>query len=141
MNGAAFIWRALHNPEVNESYILISFLLFKTGLYVFTILTKLFKVSFWIVSKTFLQNVFPPSDDPSWVSVFAGDCDLVVCVSYTLEFFSLSENKSEKPRDVLSRFGALILHITLHNSSFYSTLSILQPQFIAIVKVRASELL
>ena len=73
--------------------------------------------------------------------MFAGDCDLVVCVSYTLEFFSLSENKSEKPRDVLSRFGALILHITLHNSSFYSTLSILQLQFIAIVKVRASELL
>ena len=141
MNGAAFIWRALHNPEVNESYILISFLLFKTGLYVFTILTKVFKVSFWIVSKNILQNVFPPSDDPSWVSVFAGDCDLVVCVSYTLEFFSLSENKSEKPRDVLSRFGALILHITLHNSSFYSTLSILRLQFIAIVKVRASELL
>ena len=73
--------------------------------------------------------------------MFAGDCDLVVCVSYTLEFFSLSENKSEKPRDVLSRFGALILHITLHNSSFYSTLSILRLQFIAIVKVRASELL
>ena len=103
----------------------------------------LFLQSFFLdcVKKTFLQNVFPPSDDPSWVSVFAGDCDLVVCVSYTLEFFSLSENKSEKPRDVLSRFGALILHITLHNSSFYSTLSILRLQFIAIVKVRASELL
>ena len=71
----------------------------------FTTLTKVLKKkNVGLCQKTFLQNIFPSSDNLSWVSVFAGDCDLVVCVSYTLEFFSLSKNKSEKPKDVLSRF-------------------------------------
>ena len=75
--GTAFIRRALHNPKVIASYILIFYPTLQNRspsvcVYYFA---ESFQSSFRLCQKIFLKNIFCPSVDSGWVSVLAGDCD------------------------------------------------------------------